>query len=69
MKFITVSELRQRATQIVSEIESVREEVVVTKNGKPVVLIRFISDEAFALKETEKGEEVKKHGKKDARSV
>ena len=53
MKFITVSELRQRATQIVSEIESTKEEVIITKNGKPVVLMRFISDEAFTLKEME----------------
>jgi PHD/YefM family antitoxin component YafN of YafNO toxin-antitoxin module len=67
MKFVTVSELRQRATQIVSEIESTREEVTVTKNGKPVVLMRFISEDEFMLKETEK--EVKKHGKKNARAL
>ena len=69
MKFITVSESKQRATQIVSEIESTREEVMVTKNGKPIVLMRFITDEAFSLKETEKGKEVKKHGKKNARAL
>ncbi len=68
MKFITVTELKQRATQIVSEIESTRKEVIVTKNGKPVVLMRLISDEAFSLKETEK-KEVKKHGKKNARAI
>lgn len=62
MKFITVTELKQRATQIVSEIESTREEVIVTKNGKPAVLMRFVSDEAFSLKETQKQKEVKKHG-------
>jgi PHD/YefM family antitoxin component YafN of YafNO toxin-antitoxin module len=50
MKFITVSELRLRATEIVREIESTKEEVVVTKNGNPVVLMRFISDEEFSLK-------------------
>jgi PHD/YefM family antitoxin component YafN of YafNO toxin-antitoxin module len=54
MKFITVSELRLRATEIVREIESTKEEMVVTKNGKPVVLMRFISDEEFSLKNTEK---------------
>ena len=50
MKFITVSELRLRATQIVKEVEETGEEVVVTKNGKPIVLMRFIDDTAFELK-------------------
>ena len=68
MKFITVSELRNKATQIVAGIEDTGEEVIVTKNGKPVVLMRFITDEAFSLKEDEKekgkvGE--KKHGKRN----
>lgn len=53
MKFITVTELRKKATQIVTEIESTKEEVIITKNGKPVALMRFVTDEAFRLKETE----------------
>ena len=62
MKFITVSELKQRATQVVSGIESTREEVIVTKNGRPVVLMRFVTDDAFSLKENSK--EVKQLGDK-----
>lgn len=50
MKFVTVSELRLKATQVVAKIESTKEEVIITKNGKPVVLMRFITDEAFVLK-------------------
>lgn len=50
MKFVTVTELRQQTTQIVAEIEKTREEVVVTKNGKPVVVMKFITDEAFNFK-------------------
>ena len=66
MKFYTVSELRQRATQIVTEIENAKEEVIITKNGKPVVLMCFITDEAFSLKENVK-EKVreKQHGKRN----
>lgn len=66
MKFVTVSELRLKATEIVREIENTREEVIVTKNGKPVVLMKFITDEVFSLKEEEndKGKERKKHGKR-----
>lgn len=67
MKFITVTELKLKATQVVAEIERSREEVVVTKNGKPVVLLRLISDRDFLLKEEkQKAKEVKKHGNKRA---
>jgi prevent-host-death family protein len=47
MKFITVSELRANASQIISEIEESKEPVAVTKNGKPVVLIQFVTEKAF----------------------
>ena len=65
MKFITVSELKQRATQVVSEIESSREEVIVTKNGKRVVLMQYVTDEAFSLNE----KETRKEGKKDGKGI
>jgi len=54
MKFITVTELRLKATEVVREIEETREEVIVTKKGKPVVIMQFIEHEAFSLKEKEK---------------
>ena len=57
MKFITVSELKQRATQVVAEIEATGEEVVVTKNGKPVVLIQSIADGVFSYESKKKGGE------------
>lgn len=63
MKFITVSELRLRATEVVREIEETREEVIVTKKGKPVVLMQLVTNEAFSLKGKEKGRELK-HGKR-----
>jgi len=61
MKFITVSELKQRATQTVTEIVNSREEVVITKNGKPVVLMQFIEEEAFTLKDKKGGKHDKGH--------
>ena len=64
MRFLTVTELKQKATQIISEIESTKEEVVITKNGKPVVLIHPVSNSDFALKE-EAGEK-KLRGMKDS---
>ena len=57
MKFITVTELKNKATQIVTEIESTRGKVVVTKNGKPVVLIQHITEDIFRLKERDKRKE------------
>lgn len=50
MRFITVSELRLHATQVVKELEEQKEEIVVTKNGKPIVLMCLINDTAFELK-------------------
>ena len=50
MRFITVTELRADAPRIIREIESSGEEVIVTKNGKPVVLIRPVSEGEFELK-------------------
>ena len=64
MKFITVTQLKLKATQVVSEIEQTKEQVVVTKNGIPVVVIQLVSDSDFKLIEKQKAKEVKKHGKR-----
>ncbi|MGA2317598.1 MAG: hypothetical protein ABSG71_14615 [Thermodesulfobacteriota bacterium] len=66
MRFITVSDLSHGATKIISALESNREEVVITRKGKPVALLRLISDSDFGTKKTEKkGKEMKKHGKRN----
>ena len=49
MRFITVTELKQRATQIVSQIQEGGEEMVITKNGKPVVLMRIVDEKEIVL--------------------
>lgn len=49
MRFITVTELKQRATQVVSQIQASGEEMVITKNGKPVVLMRNVSEKEIVL--------------------
>ena len=53
MKFITISELRASASHIVAEVEESGEVVIVTKNGKPVVLMRPVSEDEFELKAKE----------------
>ena len=50
MKFKTVTELRLKATEIVRQIEESGEDVVITKNGHPVVLMQTIGEDAFLLK-------------------
>ncbi len=49
MRFITVTELKQRATQIVAQIQEGGEEMVITKNGKPVVLMRIVDEKEIVL--------------------
>jgi antitoxin (DNA-binding transcriptional repressor) of toxin-antitoxin stability system len=49
MRFVTVTELKQRATQIVSQIQACGEEIVITKNGKPVVLMRNVDEKEIGL--------------------
>ncbi len=55
MNFITVSELRLKATQVISEIDKTKDDVIVTKNGKPVVLMRPVDEGEFELKTKKKG--------------
>jgi prevent-host-death family protein len=55
MKFFTVTEFKARATGIISEIEKSQEEVVITKNGKPTVLVRIIEEGEFQLIPKKKG--------------
>ncbi len=49
MKFYTVTEFKAKATGIISEIERTQEEIIVTKNGKPTVLVRLIDEREFQL--------------------
>ena len=58
MKFITITELRLKATEIVREIEDTREEMIVTKKGKPVILMQFITDDVFSLRDHDEEEAV-----------
>ena len=64
MRFITVSELRAHATSIVAEVKKKRENVTVTKNGKPVVLIRAVEEREFVLKYGSRGSNRRKRGSK-----
>jgi PHD/YefM family antitoxin component YafN of YafNO toxin-antitoxin module len=51
MKFVSISEAQRKLTHIISEVAETREGVVITKNGKPVVLMRFVAEGEFLLRE------------------
>jgi prevent-host-death family protein len=57
MKFLTVTELRLKATEVIREIEQTGDDVVITKKGKPVVLMQHITDEVFSIKKKQKEEQ------------
>jgi len=61
MKFITITELRLRATEIIRGIEESKEDVIVTKKGKPVVLMHnLLRMRLSALKEKKKESRLKR---------
>jgi len=53
MKTLSLSEVKMKFSQIVEEVSSVNETVVVTKNGKPTAVI-VSSDEYESWRETSK---------------
>jgi prevent-host-death family protein len=62
MKFVTVSQLRADAPRIIGELEKTGEEVVITKKGKPVAILRRATEDMFQLKPDETGPERRNYG-------
>jgi len=54
LKFKTVSELQQQATKIVEEVARTGKQVIITKNGKPVVVIQRVTEEEMSLDKPKK---------------
>ena len=54
LRFMTVTELQQKASQIVAEIEKTGKQVVITKNGHPVVVLQRVSEEDMSLDKPKK---------------
>ncbi len=62
MKFLTVTELKVTATEIIRKILENREGVIVIRNGHPVVIIKPVNEEDFTLKEEGETSQIKKRG-------
>ncbi len=60
MRFATVSQLQREATRIIAEVADGKTEVVITKNGLPVAIIRPFSEKDLAAVPGKEG----KHGKR-----
>ena len=54
-RFLTVTELTQRTTEIIREVETTRKEVIITKKGKPVAVICPFSEREFEFKGAKHG--------------
>ncbi len=60
MKFATVSQLQREATRIVAEVVETKAEVVITRNGLPVAILRPFSERDLEAVPRKEG----KHGKR-----
>lgn len=49
MKFATVAEVKQQLSKYIQFIEDTGEEVIITKNGHPTIIMKPITDEVFAF--------------------
>ncbi len=54
LKFVTISEFKAKATAIVAEIEKTKRQVVITKNGLPVVVLSPALEDQFEYLEKPK---------------
>ncbi len=54
LKFRTVSQLKQQATQFVAEVERTGIKIIITKNGRPVAVLQRVSEEELSLDKPKK---------------
>jgi len=48
MKFATTSDINNRATHYLREVSDEKEEILITRNGKPIALILPMDEDDFA---------------------
>jgi prevent-host-death family protein len=49
LKFTTVTELKQRTSEFVSEAERTGRQFIITKNGIPVAVLQRVTEEELSL--------------------
>jgi len=55
LKFKTVTELKQKASEFVSEVEgNTGKRIIITKNGKPVAVLQGVTEEELSFDKPKK---------------
>ena len=54
LAFKTVTELKQKASEFVSQVEGSNKKIIITKNGKPVAVLQRVTEEELSLDKPKK---------------
>ncbi len=54
LKFTTVTELKQKTSEFVSEVEKTGKQIIITKNGIPVAVLQRITEAELSLDKPKK---------------
>jgi len=54
LKFTTVTELKQKTSEFVSEVEKTGKQIIITRNGIPVAVLQRVTEEELSLDQPKK---------------
>lgn len=54
LKFTTVTELKQKTSEFVSEVEKTGKQIIITRNGIPVAVLQRVTEEELSLDKPKK---------------
>lgn len=54
LRFLTVTQLQRTLTEVIREIEKSGKEVIVSRNGKPVVIMQRVSEQDLSFDKPKK---------------
>ncbi len=49
LKFTTVTELKQKTSEFISEVEKTGKQIIITKNGIPVAVLQRVTEGELSL--------------------
>ena len=54
LRFLTVTELQRKLMEVIREIEKTGKEVIVSRNGKPVVIMQRVTEDELSFDKSKK---------------
>ncbi|HUL00258.1 MAG TPA: type II toxin-antitoxin system prevent-host-death family antitoxin [Nitrospirota bacterium] len=54
LRFLTVTELQRKLMEVIREIEKTGKEVIISRNGKPVVIMQRVSEQDLSFNKPKK---------------